>query len=105
LKTKEAWIRVKKASELRAGMAVRWTPSIDFGRNVTWTLLKPSNDGRRCLACNSRCTSWDVGDDMEWCVRLPVREGRLYRLSDESLSETDSTERAPRERELTNAKG
>jgi hypothetical protein len=31
--------------------------------------------------------------------------GDLYRLSDESLSETDSTERAPRERELTNAKG
>jgi hypothetical protein len=39
------------------------------------------------------------------CFEVVIAAGCLYRLSDESLSETDSTERAPRERELTNAKG
>jgi hypothetical protein len=74
---------------------------------ITDMLFPPTHFGRACLgAANMRWVAAGSCDGLRWtCLESAIPEGRLFRLSDESLSETDSTERAPRERELTNAKG
>jgi hypothetical protein len=114
LKTKEVWVRVRKASELRAGMTVqlRPCPAGVCGKTHTFILLGRAK-AYPCNWCAVRRHLWRITeagcvrnvDTNGVCMACVIAAGLLYRLSSAALSETDSTERAPRERELTNAKG
>jgi hypothetical protein len=104
LKTKEAWVRVKKVSELRPGV-FRVVDCGVCGRTHQMIVARRQGEARRCTGPHRSCRGWDVVEVCDprsggLCAEPDcIPEGRLYRLSSAALSETDSTERAPRERE------
>jgi len=103
---KDPWIKVESESELREGMAVQSRPCIWCGRTETVILARryPASDVARGPDGTTASVSkwcWDApGRCRPYRVHMgkPIREGRLFRLSDDALSTDTATTERMRER-------
>jgi hypothetical protein len=92
---RDEWVRVKSERELRAGMCVELRRCRHCGRDHRMIISRVVLDERPCPEGRSiGYTRKEIGgcqDYVDHCWCKCIDEGRLYRLADSQLTESETT--------------
>ncbi len=99
---REEWVRVKSPDELRAG-SYKLVDCRYCHRTHLVIVARRQEGIRSCDGEHRQCLGWEVittSCRRFWCATPRcIADGRLFRLADHQLTESDNHESAPRERE------